>query len=153
MTAKSFWCLYCELWTYLLLTLHLFLVLYCWLWMSKCLPGSSFLCKYYCPKSKCKQMLYLTSFKIPVNWSIDKFSKYLTTSSYENGFFLSCRNWQYSNLGTKKFFIDIIDIFPSPTFMGKFIRNGCFFDSLSYNQVVLFSYYLNKVTPCSWDDP
>ena len=36
---------------------------YCWLWVGKCLSRSSFLCKYYWPKSKDEQMLYLTSFK------------------------------------------------------------------------------------------
>ena len=36
---------------------------YCWLWVGKCLSRSSFLCKYYSPKSKDEQMLYLTLFK------------------------------------------------------------------------------------------
>ena len=35
---------------------------YCWLWIGKCLSRSSFLCKYYYPKSKDEQMLYLISF-------------------------------------------------------------------------------------------
>ena len=37
---------------------------YCWLWLSKCFWRSSLLCKYYYPKYKDEQMLYLTSFKI-----------------------------------------------------------------------------------------
>ena len=32
--------------------------------MNRCLSGTSFLCKYFCPKSKDEPMLYLTSFKI-----------------------------------------------------------------------------------------
>ena len=36
---------------------------YCWLWIGKYLSRSSFLCKYYYPKSKGEQMFYLTSFK------------------------------------------------------------------------------------------
>ena len=63
---------------------------YCWLWIGKCLSRSSFLCKYYYPKSKDEQMLYLTSFK-QQNFSKAKFSKYLTVSScstylHEKGF-------------------------------------------------------------------
>ena len=37
---------------------------HCWLWIGKCLPRSSFLCKYYYSKSKDQQMLYWTLFKI-----------------------------------------------------------------------------------------
>ena len=63
---------------------------YCWLWIGKCLSRSSFLCKYYYPKSKDEQMLYLTSFKLQ-NFSKAKFSKYLTLNScstylHEKGF-------------------------------------------------------------------
>ena len=50
---------------------------YCWLWIGKSLSRRSFLCKYYYPKSKDKQMLYLTSFKM----GACLFNcKYLTTS-------------------------------------------------------------------------
>ena len=54
---------------------------YCWLWIGKCLSRSSFLCKYYYPKSKDEQMLYLASFRYQ-NFSKAKFSKYLILSSY-----------------------------------------------------------------------
>ena len=62
----------------------------CWLWIGKCLSRISFLCKYYYPKSKDEQMLYLTSFKLQ-NFSKAKFSKYLTLNScstyfHEKGF-------------------------------------------------------------------
>ena len=33
---------------------------YCWLWTGKSLLRSTFLCKYYYPKAKDEQMLYLT---------------------------------------------------------------------------------------------
>ena len=63
---------------------------YCWLWIGKCLLRISFLCKYYYPKSKDDQMLYLTSFK-QQNFSKTAFSKYLTLTScstylHEKGF-------------------------------------------------------------------
>ena len=63
---------------------------YCWLRIGKCLSRISFLCKYYYPKSKDEQMLYLTSFKLQ-NFSKAKFSKYLTLNScstylHEKGF-------------------------------------------------------------------
>ena len=37
---------------------------HCWLWIGKCLPRSSFLCKYYYSKSKNEKMLYWTLFKV-----------------------------------------------------------------------------------------
>ena len=37
---------------------------HCWLWIGKCLPRSSFLCKYYYSKSKVEKMLYWTLFKV-----------------------------------------------------------------------------------------
>ena len=52
---------------------------YCWLWIGKSLSRSSFLCKYYYPKSKDEQMLYLASFKMAA-YLLN--SKYLTTSPY-----------------------------------------------------------------------
>ena len=52
---------------------------YCWLWIGKSLSRSSFLCKYYYPKSKDEQMLYLTSFKMAACLLN---SKNLTTSPY-----------------------------------------------------------------------
>ena len=52
---------------------------YCWLWIGKSLSRSSFLCKYYYPKSKDEQMLYLASFKMAACLLN---SKYLTTSPY-----------------------------------------------------------------------
>ena len=36
---------------------------HCWLWIGKCLSRSSFLCKFYYPKSKDEPIFYLTSFK------------------------------------------------------------------------------------------
>ena len=65
---------------FLLLALKCF---YCWLWIGKCLASNPFLCKDYYSKSKDKQMLYLTTFKIAAYFfNSYKFSKYLTTSSY-----------------------------------------------------------------------
>ena len=46
----------------------LFLGFYCSLRTDKYLSGTSFLCKYYYPKSKDEQMLYSTSFKIAPNF-------------------------------------------------------------------------------------
>ena len=50
---------------------------YCLLWIGKYLSRCSFLWKYYYPKSKDAQMLYLISFK-QQDFSKAKFSKYST---------------------------------------------------------------------------
>ena len=93
-----------------------------WLWIVKSLSRRSFLCKYYYPKSKDEQMLYLTSFKMAACLLN---CKYLTTSPTTSSTYL-----HEKFLRTKNLFPFSLAFFHQ--LILHFIWNGCFFDSLFF---------------------
>ena len=107
---------------------------------------SSFLCKYYYPTTKAEQMLYLTSFHRAMIFSITQLSKYLTTSLYST--YLS---WKMSCFSSHLAQTDNIvnqvrrNVFllywhsSSANFTGRYIWNGCLFDSLFFHELQLSS--------------
>ena len=75
---------------------------YCLLWIGKYLSRSSFLLKYYYPKCKDEQILYLTSFKQLIFQKLNFLNIQLI---FMKKFFqLSCTNWKCCKLNAINFF-------------------------------------------------
>ena len=91
---------------------------YCWLSICKSLSRGSFLCKYYYPKPKDEQMLYLTSFKITACLLNSKYSNKSSYSTHlhEKGFLAILPKRQCCKLGTIIFSPFFIYILPSANF-------------------------------------
>ena len=78
-----------------------------------------------------------------------------STYLHEKGFPAIFPKLKMLQITCEYFFSFFTDILPSANFIGRYIRNGCFFDVfyMVYNESALCnSYYFNKIFLCSWDD-
>ena len=93
---------------------------------------SSFLYKYYYPKSKDEQILYLKQQHV---FSSAKFSKYCRSVDHSNyrhekGFPTNLPKLTMLQIRYKELYSFFTDIFSSANFTGRHVWSGCFFDSL-----------------------